>query len=145
SSHTARASPTCCPRRSARGATCSTARRPIPPATTRGSRGGRHASSSMSARSPLLSLRKGRCARARAAPVLAAVLATVLLAGCGLGAGRGPGGVQLLVTTCFGARVLGSWSAPSVRGEETVMSLLVRNAHVSTRYSGGFAESIDGV
>ena len=84
-------------------------------------------------------------ARAAAAPVLAAVLAALALAGCGLGAGRAPGGVQLLVTTGFGARVLGSWSAPSVRGEETVMSLLARNAHVSTRYSGGFVESIDGV
>jgi hypothetical protein len=80
--------------------------------------------------------------------VLAAGVALALaavLAGCGLGAGRAPGGVQLLVTRDFGARVLGSWSAPSVHGEETVMSVLERNAHVSTRYSGGFVQSIDGV
>ncbi|HEX4564869.1 MAG TPA: DUF4430 domain-containing protein [Solirubrobacteraceae bacterium] len=53
--------------------------------------------------------------------------------------------MQLLVTRDFGARVLGSWAAPSARGEETVMSLLERNAQVSTRYSGGFVQSIDGV
>jgi hypothetical protein len=79
-----------------------------------------------------------------AAAALALALAAAL-AGCGLGAGRAPGGVQLLVTRDFGARVLGAWSAPSVQGEETVMSVLERNAQVSTRYSGGFVQSIDGV
>jgi hypothetical protein len=53
--------------------------------------------------------------------------------------------VRLLVTSDFGAHVLGSWSAPSVRGEETVMSLLERNTHVSTRFGGGFVQSIDGL
>jgi Domain of unknown function (DUF4430) len=72
-------------------------------------------------------------------------LVCVLLGACGLGAGPAPGGVQLTVTRDFGATVLGSWRAPSVRGQETVMSLLLRNASVSTRYSGGFVQSIDGV
>ncbi|HWX75140.1 MAG TPA: DUF4430 domain-containing protein, partial [Solirubrobacteraceae bacterium] len=77
---------------------------------------------------------------------LALVLAgTLLLGGCGLGAGRAPGGVQLTVTRDFGARTLRSWSAPSVVGQETVMSLLLRNATVDTRYGGGFVQSIDGV
>jgi hypothetical protein len=76
--------------------------------------------------------------------VCAFVLAAAL-AGCGLGAGRAPGGVQLLVSRDFGARVLGSWSAPSLHGEETVMSLLERNAPTTTRYGGGFVQSIDGV
>jgi Domain of unknown function (DUF4430) len=76
---------------------------------------------------------------------LLGVLASVwLLAGCGLGAGSAPSGVQLTVTSDFGAHVLASWSAPHARGEETVMSLLMRNAHVSTRYGGGFVQSIDG-
>ena len=88
-------------------------------------------------------LRARALTRALAALVLA--LAAGALVGCGLGAGRAPGGVQLLVTSGFGARVLGSWAAPSVRGEETVMSLLQRNARVSTRYSGGFVQSIDGL
>jgi hypothetical protein len=76
---------------------------------------------------------------------LAATVASSSLAACGLGAGPAPGGVRLTVTRDFGATVLRSWSAPSVRGQETVMSLLVRNATVSTRYSGGFVQSIDGV
>ena len=67
------------------------------------------------------------------------------LAGCGLGAGRAPTAIQLTVTRDFGTAPLRSWRAPHARGEETVMSLLMRNASVSTRYGGGFVESIDGV
>ncbi|HST34777.1 MAG TPA: DUF4430 domain-containing protein [Solirubrobacteraceae bacterium] len=77
---------------------------------------------------------------------LALLLALALLAsGCGLGAGKAPSGVRLLVTRDFGAATIRSWSAPQARGEETVMSLLTRNAKVATRYSGGFVQSIDGV
>jgi hypothetical protein len=77
----------------------------------------------------------------------AAVLAlsAVALAGCGLGAGSAPSAVKLTVTHEFGAHVVHSWSAPRVQGQETVMSLLMRNATVSTRYGGGFVESIDGL
>src|SRR2546426_4233332 len=67
------------------------------------------------------------------------------LAGCGLGAGRAPTAIHLTVTRDFGTAPLRSWRAPHVRGEETVMSLLMRNATVSTRYGGGFVESIDGL
>ncbi|HEX5310111.1 MAG TPA: DUF4430 domain-containing protein [Solirubrobacteraceae bacterium] len=67
------------------------------------------------------------------------------LAGCGLGAGNTPKGVQLTVTRDFGARVLLRKGAPRAVGEETVMSLLRRNAAVSTRFGGGFVQSIDGV
>ncbi len=76
--------------------------------------------------------------------LLALLAAAWLLAGCGLGAGPAPSGVQLTVTDDFGGHLLRSWSAPHTSGEETVMSLLTRNAHVSTRYGGGFVESIDG-
>jgi hypothetical protein len=77
---------------------------------------------------------------------LALLLGLALLAsGCGLGAGKAPSGVRLLVTRDFGATTIRSWSAPQARGEETVMSLLTRNAKVATRYSGGFVQSIDGV
>jgi Domain of unknown function (DUF4430) len=69
----------------------------------------------------------------------------MLASGCGLGAGKKPGGVQLLVTRDFGAFTLRSWSAPQARGQETVMSLLERNAKVDTRYGGGFVQSIDGL
>jgi hypothetical protein len=72
-------------------------------------------------------------------------LAAAFCTGCGLGAGSAPTSVHLTVTREFGASVLRSWSAPRVRGQETAMSLLVRNATVSTRYGGGFVESIDGL
>jgi hypothetical protein len=74
-----------------------------------------------------------------------ALLVSAVLAGCGLGAGSAPGGVQLTVTRDFGARVLHTWSAPRVVGAETVMSVLLRNAAVATRYGGGFVQSIDGL
>jgi Domain of unknown function (DUF4430) len=67
------------------------------------------------------------------------------LAGCGLGAGPAPSAVKLTVTSGFGAQLVRSFSAPQVRGQETVLSLLVRNATVSTRYGGGFVESIAGL
>jgi uncharacterized protein DUF4430 len=76
---------------------------------------------------------------------LAAALLVAVLGGCGLGAGKAPTAVQLLVTRDFGASVLRAASAPNVHGEETVMSLLTRNTSVATRYGGGFVQAIDGV
>jgi hypothetical protein len=68
------------------------------------------------------------------------------LAGCGLGAGSAPSAVQLLVTRDFGAQTVREVHAPRIAGEETVMSLLIRNAPgVQTRYSGGFVQSIKGL
>ena len=89
-------------------------------------------------------LRRGTSAIALAASAIGLAAASSL-AGCGLGAGPAPGGVHLTVTRDFGSTVLRSWSAPRVRGQETVMSLLLRNATVDTRYGGGFVQSIDGV
>lgn len=78
--------------------------------------------------------------------LLALLLALAALCGtgCGLGAGSAPTGVRLTVTLDFGARVLRESSAPRVVGEETAMSLLMRNHRVTTRYGGGFVQSIDG-
>lgn len=73
-----------------------------------------------------------------------ATLLAAALAGCGLGAGSAPSAITLTVTRDFGAQPVHSWSAPRVRGQETVMSLLMRNASVSTRFGGGFVESVDG-
>jgi hypothetical protein len=67
------------------------------------------------------------------------------LAGCGLGASKAPTAVGPVITRDFGAQVVRSWGAPRARGQETVMSLLTRNASVSTRYGGGFVQSIDGL
>jgi hypothetical protein len=78
-------------------------------------------------------------------PALFATAAAALLGcGCGLGAGATPSGVHLLITREFGARTLHSLRAPAVHGQETVMSLLLRNTAVATRYGGGFVQSIDG-
>ncbi|HTB70280.1 MAG TPA: DUF4430 domain-containing protein [Solirubrobacteraceae bacterium] len=83
---------------------------------------------------------------ARAALAAATLLAIGAFAlGCGLGPGSAPTAVQLLVTRDFGASAVHVWSAPQVRGEETAMSLLTRNARVDTRYGGGFVQSIDGL
>lgn len=90
----------------------------------------------------------GSSAALRALALLAAalLLGSVLLAsGCGLGAGKAPSAVGLVVTRDFGARIVRGASAPKVRGQETVMSLLTRNAKVATRYSGAFVQSIDGL
>jgi hypothetical protein len=73
------------------------------------------------------------------------LLGALALAGCGLGAGPAPTAVNLTVSSDFGNRVLGATNAPKVAGQETAMSLLIRNHHVATRYSGGFVQSVDGV
>lgn len=74
----------------------------------------------------------------------ATVLLAVALAGCGLGAGPAPSAITLTVTRNFGAQPVRSVSPPKVHGQETVMSLLMRNATVATRYGGGFVQSVNG-
>jgi hypothetical protein len=91
-----------------------------------------------------MSSRRQPRARSLALIAAAAVAVAAPLGGCGLGAGPTPGGVQLLITREFGARTMRVMHAPAAHGQETVMSLLQRNATVSTRYGGGFVESIDG-
>lgn len=84
-------------------------------------------------------------ARALLLSVLAAALAAALT-GCGVGPGSSPGGVRLLVTRDFGQHaVKGGDRAVQAKGSETVLRLLERNHRVSTRYGGGFVQSIDGV
>lgn len=83
--------------------------------------------------------------RVLVAALLAVASAGLALSGCGLGAGTVPTAVRLLVTRDFGARVLRRSDAPKLSGQETAMSLLTRNDTVTTRYGGGFVQSIDGV
>jgi Domain of unknown function (DUF4430) len=72
------------------------------------------------------------------------IMASLATAGCGLGAGKDVGSVELTVTRDFGA-------APMVRSSveatesSTVMRVLEGEAEISTRYGGGYVESIDGV
>jgi hypothetical protein len=82
----------------------------------------------------------------RRAAAIALVLGVAAAAsGCGLGAGNKPSGTKLTITRDFGAKQLRALDAPKVGGNETVMRLLQRNARVSTRYGGGFVQSIDGL
>ena len=80
---------------------------------------------------------------ARRLLVLAALATTV--AGCGLGAGTSSSGVSLTVTDGFGKKVLVLEDDTKTQGADTVMRLLQRNAKVTTRFGGGFVQSVNGV
>jgi hypothetical protein len=83
--------------------------------------------------------------RTRAVPAgIAAIAAAATVAGCGFGAGPGTKDASIQVTSGFGSRLIGHAVERHVPGSETVMSLLERHFKVTTRYGGGFAESIDG-
>jgi Domain of unknown function (DUF4430) len=74
-----------------------------------------------------------------------AIAVAVAIAGCGLGAGRQTSGVvSLAVTRDFGTAQVGSTSEHSIPGSQTVLRMLERSFKVTTRYGGGFVESIDG-
>jgi hypothetical protein len=76
----------------------------------------------------------------------AAVLATLLACGgCGLGAGPGTKSVSVTVTHGFGSHQVKTVSRGKVPGAETVMRMLERSFKISTRYGGGFVESINGL
>jgi len=79
---------------------------------------------------------------------IAALLACGLaLAGCGLGEGkeRAGGGAQLRVTRDFGHVQLGQARLAKVRESDTVMRFLRSKFKVTTRFGGGFVQSIDGL
>ena len=76
--------------------------------------------------------------------MLAALAVTLVAAGCGLGPGRGTGNVGLTVSQGFGSSALATRTVAHVPGSETVMRLLERSFSVTTRYGGGFVQSIDG-
>ena len=80
----------------------------------------------------------------RLAAGLAAAACAVAVAGCGLGAGRGTSNATVTVTKGFGAIRVAQANEAHVPGSETVMRMLERHFRVSTRYGGGFVESIDG-
>jgi hypothetical protein len=82
----------------------------------------------------------------RARIVLAALAVALACGGCGLGAGAAhKGGVSLTVTRGFGSRQVHVVTRSRVPGAETVMRMLERSFTVSTRYGGGFVQSIDGL
>jgi hypothetical protein len=78
------------------------------------------------------------------AVAMALLLAALAAAGCGLGAGADVGGVELTVTRDFGATPM---LEREVEANEsaTVMRVLEGEAEISTRYGGGYVQSIEGV
>ena len=78
--------------------------------------------------------------------LLAALILTIALGGCGLGEGEErEGGASLRVTTDFGREELGGHEVATIREDETVMRLLQSRHDVETRFGGKFVEEIDGV
>jgi hypothetical protein len=80
----------------------------------------------------------------RFAALAIAITSVIAVAGCGLGAGSGTSDVTVTVTRDFGSRAIAQRTAAHVPGSETVMRMLERDFNVTTRYGGGFVQSIDG-
>ncbi len=72
------------------------------------------------------------------------LLAAIVAAGCGVGAGESKGGASLVVTDDFGTASIVDLAEPEVGGADTIMRVLQRNADVKTRYGGGFVADIGG-
>ena len=75
----------------------------------------------------------------------ALLLAALAAAGCGLGPGAGVGAVELTVTRDFGATQVLHEEVGDVKESDTAMRLLEGKAEISTRYGGGFVQSIEGI
>lgn len=84
-----------------------------------------------------------RCSPAIAIALLG--LAALAVAGCGLGPGKDLGSVGLSVTRDYGAEPVTPPVIDEVDESDTVMRVLERNADITTRYGGGFVQSIDGL
>src|SRR5258706_8162538 len=85
-------------------------------------------------------------------PVLAAVATVMALvcalavAACGLGAGpTSSGTATLTVTRNYGSRILVQARATDPPSSESVIRFLDSQADITTRYGGGFVQSIDGL
>jgi Domain of unknown function (DUF4430) len=79
------------------------------------------------------------------AAAIALLIAALAAAGCGLGPGEDRGDVELTVTRDYGAESLLNRPVGDVTESDTVMRVLDRNAEITTRYGGGFVQSIDGL
>jgi hypothetical protein len=79
------------------------------------------------------------------AAAIALFVGALAAAGCGLGPGKDLGGVRLTVTRDYGRTPLLERQVGGVTESDTVMRLLERNAEVTTRYGGGFVQSIEGL
>jgi hypothetical protein len=81
----------------------------------------------------------------RQATAIALLVVALAVAGCGLGPGDDLGQVGITVTRDFGAERVVAPVSDDVTESDTVMRVLERNAEITTRYGGGFVQSIDGI
>jgi hypothetical protein len=77
-------------------------------------------------------------------PAAALALCALAAAGCGLGPGKSTGDVDLAITRDYGTEAM-LQKQDSIHESDTVFRVLDRNADVTTRYGGGFVQSIDGL
>ena len=76
----------------------------------------------------------------------AALVCGVAAAGCGFGAGpSSEGTATLTVTRDYGSDTLVDGTQDDPPSSETVIRFLDREAEITTRYGGGFVQSIDGL
>lgn len=78
------------------------------------------------------------------AVAIALLVAALAAAGCGLGPGSGVGEVELTVTRDYGTVPVLHRELDDLTESDTVMRALERSADITTRYGGGFVQSIDG-
>lgn len=75
----------------------------------------------------------------------ALLLAALATAGCGLGPGADVAAVRLTVTRDFGTKPMLERDVGDVKESATVMRVLESEAKITTRYGGGFVQSIEGL
>ena len=76
----------------------------------------------------------------------AALACAAAVAGCGLGPGpASQGTATLTVTRDYGSTTMVNAEDVDPSASETVLRLLDREAEITTRYGGGFVQSIDGL
>jgi hypothetical protein len=84
--------------------------------------------------------------RRRGTATAAALMSAAAVAGCGFGAGSASHGTATLtVTRDYGSNVLAEATDQDPRSSDTVIRLLDRSTDITTRYGGGFVQSIDGL
>ncbi len=79
------------------------------------------------------------------AVALALLFAALAAAGCGLGPGEGLSDAELTVTRDYGTVPVLHRQLGELNEADTVMRALEDSADISTRYGGGFVQSIEGL
>jgi hypothetical protein len=79
------------------------------------------------------------------AVAIALLFAALAAAGCGLGPGSGVKDGELTVTRDYGNAPVLHRRLGDLTESDTVMRALERNAEITTRYGGGFVQSIEGL